>query len=202
MTDATDETGLSGTGRLHDLFLKIESMTPGEYKNGGENLNIKFNFYDSPFGKIVIASTDKGICYLAFCKGEDDELKNLKSHFPKASFTKETASEHDGAVSFFQRDFSYSKKLNLHLKGTSFQIKVWKALLTIPEKSLSTYGQLAAQIGKAGASRAVGSAIGANPIAYLIPCHRVIRSGGEFGNYMWGSSRKQAIIGWEQSLTK
>src|SRR6266536_2153824 len=166
VSDATFETGLSSPGRLHDLFISIEGMTPGEYKNGGENLEINYSYAETPFGDIIIASTQKGICHIAFMQDDTDELNNLS-------------------------------KIKLHLKATPFQLKVWQALLNIPLGGVSTYSNLAKNIQLPNGSRAVGTACGSNPVAYLIPCHRVIKSTGLIGEYHWGSTRKTAILGWE-----
>ena len=158
--DTACEVGLSGTGWLHDLFVRIEGMTPGEYKNGGENLFIRYSFAESPFGQTFVASTAKGICCLEFADNPADSLARL-------------------------------------LKGTDFQLKVWEALLKIPLGGLATYGDIAVGIHHPKACRAVGTAVGDNPVAFLIPCHRVIRATGEWGNYRWGEVRKTALIGWE-----
>ncbi|TGL50843.1 methylated-DNA--[protein]-cysteine S-methyltransferase [Leptospira wolffii] len=197
LLDAAFESGLSGTGRLHDLFVNIEGMTPGEYKNGGESLSINYRFSESSFGRIIIASTHKGICYLAFCDDQRKTFSELKSIFPNANFQEKTDTIQDDLLDFLNRDWKEWKRVKLHLKGTDFQIKVWESLLRIPPGSLTTYGDLAKSIGNPNASRAVGSAVGDNPVAFLIPCHRVIRSNGEFGEYHWGDSRKAAMIGWE-----
>lgn len=195
--DASIDSGLSGSGRLHDLFIRIEGMTPGEFKNGGENLKIKYNFFESPFGKIIIASTQKGICHLAFGEDENISFLTLKSNFPNANFKKITDNYQEVAARFFTADHENLTLLKLHLKGTDFQLKVWEALLKIPEGQLTTYGKIAREIKIPKASRAVGTAVGANPVAWLIPCHRVIQSSGILGGYHWGTSRKAAIIGWE-----
>ena len=195
--EAAYETGLSSTGRLHDLFVNIEGMTPAEYKNGGKGLDIHYDFLESPFGKIIVASTRKGICFMAFYDEEMLALSTLKSHFPNAHFTQKTDSSQENALGIFSHDPSKINQLKLHLKGTDFQLKVWETLLKIPSGKLATYGMIANEIEKPKASRAVGTAIGSNPVAFLIPCHRVIQSTGAFGGYMWGSTRKTAIIGWE-----
>jgi AraC family transcriptional regulator of adaptative response/methylated-DNA-[protein]-cysteine methyltransferase len=195
--ETTIESGLSGSGRLHDLFIKIEGMTPGEFKSGGENLHINYSFFESPFGKILVASTPKGICSLSFADEEIDAVASLQNKFPNASFENATDNFQKNAVSIFSADWRNLPLIKLHLKGTGFQLKVWEALLKIPSGELTTYGKIAGQIKMPNASRAVGSAIGANPIAWLIPCHRVIQSTGIFGGYHWGTTRKAAIIGWE-----
>ncbi|MFT3682298.1 MAG: methylated-DNA--[protein]-cysteine S-methyltransferase [Ferruginibacter sp.] len=199
LADISFETGLSGTSRLHDLFVNIEGMTPGEYKNGGAALHINYSFAETPFGNIIVASTTKGICHLAFAINEKEALKELKQRFPNAAFKQVVDTIQQNALFIFTQDWKELAGVKLHLKGTDFQIKIWEALLKIPMGNLSTYGQLASAIGNPSASRAVGTAIGDNPVAFLIPCHRVIRSTGAFGEYHWSSVRKTAIIGWESS---
>jgi AraC family transcriptional regulator, regulatory protein of adaptative response / methylated-DNA-[protein]-cysteine methyltransferase len=199
--DAAYETGLSGTGRLHDLFIKIEGMTPGEFKNGGENLQINYSYAESPFGNILVASTTKGICYMAFADNEQQALTNLMQHFPNAQLKQMVDLIQQNALYIFTHDWSKLNQIKLHLKGTDFQLKVWEALLKIPMGKLSTYGSIAEEIKNPNASRAVGTAIGSNPVAFLIPCHRVIQSTGTFGGYMWGPTRKTTIIGWEAAKT-
>ncbi|MGZ3820351.1 MAG: bifunctional helix-turn-helix domain-containing protein/methylated-DNA--[protein]-cysteine S-methyltransferase [Mucilaginibacter sp.] len=195
--DAAFATGLSGTGRLHDLFINIEGMTPAEYKNGGKALSINYSFAESQFGNIIVASTSKGICYLAFADEREEALAQLKAQFPNAGYQRVVDMIQQNALFIFKKDWSKLSAVKLHLKGTAFQLKVWDALLHIPMGGLFSYGLLAQNIHLPTASRAVGSAIGDNPVAFLIPCHRVIRSTGEFGQYHWGSTRKSAIIGWE-----
>lgn len=197
--DTAYETGLSSTSRLHDLFVNIEGMSPAEYKNGGKSLNISYSFSESPFGKVIAAFTEKGICYMAFENDKETALGNLKSKFPNASFLEKQDELQKNALSIFNTDWTKLNTVKLHLKGTDFQLKVWESLLSIPMGKLSTYGNLAEKIGNSKASRAVGTAIGSNPVAFLIPCHRVIQSSGNIGGYMWGSERKQLIIGWESS---
>lgn len=191
------ETGLSSTGRLHDLFINIEGMTPAEYKSGGKDLEINYHFSESPFGNIIVASTTKGICFMAFYEDESVALSILKKHFPNANFVQKTDVIQENALRIFRHEPSKLPQIKLHLKGTDFQLKVWETLLKIPSGKLATYGMIAHEIEKPKASRAVGTAIGSNPVAFLIPCHRVIQSTGMFGGYMWGSTRKTAIIGWE-----
>jgi AraC family transcriptional regulator, regulatory protein of adaptative response / methylated-DNA-[protein]-cysteine methyltransferase len=199
--DAAYETGLSGTGRLHDLFIKIEGMTPGEFKNGGENLFINYSYAESPFGHILVASTAKGICYIAFADDQQKALLDLREHFPKAQLRQMVDLVQQNALYIFTHDWSRLHQIKLHLKGTDFQLKVWEALLKIPMGQLATYGSIAQHIQQPNASRAVGTAIGSNPVAFLIPCHRVIQSTGSIGGYMWGPTRKTAIIGWEAAKT-
>lgn len=202
LVDAAAETGLSGTSRLHDLFINIESMTPGDYKNAGQNLSINYSLSTTHFGQIIIASTKLGICHIAF---EDDEviaLSNLKSKFSNASFQEDIDNFQQNALNFFNIDWDKVNQIKLHLKGTEFQLKVWETLLTLPIGTLTSYGSIANKINKPKASRAVGTAVGSNPIAFLIPCHRVIQQSGDLGGYMWGETRKSAIIGWEASQLK
>ncbi|MBT28344.1 MAG: cysteine methyltransferase [Thalassobius sp.] len=197
LSDAAFETGLSGTGRLHDLFIKIEGMTPGEFKNGGESLAINYSFAESPFGNLLVASTKKGICYLAFADDENKAIADLRSYFPKAHFRQIADLVQQNALYIFSHDWSKIDQIKLHLKGTDFQLKVWEALLSIPVGQLATYGDIAQQMNRPKAMRAVGTAAGKNPVAFLIPCHRMIQSTGALGGYAWGTTRKTAIIGWE-----
>ena len=199
--DAAYETGLSGTSRLHDLFINIEGMTPGEFKNGGEQLTINYSYAESPFGSLIVASTKKGICYMAFADDQIEALAMLKNTFPNAKYYQLLDMIQQNALYIFTQDWGRLNEIKLHLKGTPFQIKVWETLLKIPIGGLSTYATIASAINNPKANRAVGSAIGNNPVAFLIPCHRVIKSTGEFGQYHWGSSRKTAIIGWEAAKT-
>ena len=195
--DTAFEAGLSGTSRLHDLFMNIEGMTPAEYKNGGQFLTINYSFAESPFGDIIVASTPKGICYLAFADDKEEAYKSLVKQFPNGTFNAIVDTMQQNALFIFTKDWSQLSNIKLHLKGTDFQLKVWEALINIPMGSLSTYAGIAKTINNPAASRAVGSAVGDNPVAFLIPCHRVIKSTGEFGQYHWGANRKSAIIGWE-----
>ncbi|NIG53365.1 methylated-DNA--[protein]-cysteine S-methyltransferase [Chitinophaga sp. Cy-1792] len=202
LLDAAFETGLSGTSRLHDLFINIESMTPGEYKNGGKTLHINYSFAESPFGNILVASTAKGICYMAFADEPATALQELYACFPEAEFSQMTDIMQQNALYIFRQQPASLPEIKLHLKGTPFQLKVWEALLKIPMGNLRTYSQIAESIQHPKASRAVGTAIGSNPVAFLIPCHRVIRASGETGEYHWGSTRKTAILGWEAARTQ
>jgi len=196
--DAAFETGLSGTGRLHDLFIKVEGMTPGEYKNGGAQLHIHYSFAESPFGTLIVASTPKGICHMAFAdQGPEAALAALKKSFPGAGYQQLTDQIQQNALFIFNQDWSRLGEIKLHLKGTPFQLKVWETLLKIPMGEVSTYTGVAEKLNNPKASRAVGSAVAGNPVAFLIPCHRVIKATGEFGEYHWGSTRKTAMIGWE-----
>jgi AraC family transcriptional regulator of adaptative response/methylated-DNA-[protein]-cysteine methyltransferase len=200
--DAAYETGLSGTGRLHDLFVNIEGMTPGEYRNGGEDLTIHYSIQQCRFGKYIIASTDKGISNLSFFEGSTaSAVAALKEHWPNASLLAGTDSNQQKVINFFNNNTGDDSAIKLHLRGTPFQLKVWHALLHIPQGDLSTYGGIAEHINQPSASRAVGTAIGSNPVGYIIPCHRVIKSIGETGGYRWGGIRKKAMLAWEASKT-
>jgi AraC family transcriptional regulator of adaptative response/methylated-DNA-[protein]-cysteine methyltransferase len=195
--EAAHEIGLSSTSRLHDLFIKIEGMTPAEYKNGGKLLTINYSFAQSPFGNIIVAATQKGICHIAFIENKNQAFSMLQQHFPNANFNACFDLKQQNAIAIFTHDWQQLNHIKLHLKGTPFQLKIWETLLKIPLGQLSTYGNIAQKIGNPNASRAVGTAIGDNPVAFLIPCHRVIQSTGKLGGYMWGTTRKTAIIGWE-----
>jgi AraC family transcriptional regulator of adaptative response/methylated-DNA-[protein]-cysteine methyltransferase len=202
VAEAAYETGLSGTGRLHDLFVTLEAMTPGEYRHGGAALAIQYSFGDSPFGTYLVASTAKGICKLAFMEDEAVALTELREEWPNATLIAEKSAFHAQVARFFARVFAPADRLHLHLKGTAFQLKIWESLLRVPEGELRTYAQVAAAAESGAAVRAAGTAIGANPVGYLIPCHRVIRGTGELGQYRWGATRKAALVGWEGARTQ
>jgi AraC family transcriptional regulator of adaptative response/methylated-DNA-[protein]-cysteine methyltransferase len=200
LEEVSHKTGLSSSSRLHDLFLSIEAMTPGEFKNGGEKLVICTSNQITPFGEVMVASTQKGICRLMFVDDGEESRNLLEAEFPNAKIQQKEEKSHLRATAFFNSEQSGTEKLRLHLKGTPFQLKIWGALLSIPSGNLATYSSIAEKAGNPRASRAAGSAIGQNPVAYLIPCHRVIRSTGVIGNYRWGSSRKRAMIGREAAI--
>ena len=195
--DAAFEAGLSGPGRLHDLVISTESVTPGEVRTQGAGINFKYGFGETPFGRALLGWCDRGITFLAFTstRGDDEALAEFEQQWQAANLTLDDKS----AASKLEQIFTPSghKNLKLWLRGSPFQLKVWQALLLIPENHCISYGHLADLIGKQGASRAVGSAVGANPIAWLIPCHRVIRAVGGLGGYRWGLETKQAILGRE-----
>lgn len=195
--DTAFEVGLSGTSRLHDLFINIEGMTPAEYKNEGSYLTINYSFALSPFGKIIVASTPKGICHMSFAEDHEEAIKNLTSIFPKANYQNSADEIQKNAIRIFNLDWESLDKIKLHIKGSDFQIKVWQALLNIPMGQLSSYQNIANLIKSPKANRAVGNAVGQNPVAYLIPCHRIIQSTGALGDYHWGHIRKTSMIGWE-----
>jgi AraC family transcriptional regulator, regulatory protein of adaptative response / methylated-DNA-[protein]-cysteine methyltransferase len=196
LADTSFETGLTGTGRLHDLFIQIEAMTPGEYQHGGKHLHIYYSTAETLFGDILIGSTNKGICHISFVNGTAAILE-LKTKYPSAMLEQKKDLHQQNVLEIFKHTEFNPDKIKLYLKGTPFQIKVWSALLEIREGSLTSYQEIAQRIGKPKASRAVGTAIGNNPIAYIIPCHRVITGSGKMGGYHWGLNRKTAMIGWE-----
>jgi AraC family transcriptional regulator of adaptative response/methylated-DNA-[protein]-cysteine methyltransferase len=198
LLDVSIDLGLSGTSRLHDLFVSLEAMTPGEYKQKGNNLLIKYRFAESLFGRIFIATTEKGICSIQFSKDINESLINLKKEFSNATFQEGSNENLEKAIHYLTNPMISLSNIKLHVKGTGFQLKVWEALLKIPFGQISTYGELAGSIQNSKASRAVGSALAKNPIAYLIPCHRVIQSTGKIGEYHWNSDRKTAMLGWER----
>ncbi|EAR62390.1 methylated-DNA--[protein]-cysteine S-methyltransferase [Neptuniibacter caesariensis] len=194
--DAAEEAGVSGVGRMHDLLVTCEAMSPGEIKRQGEGLYISYGLAFSPFGQVLIAWTDRGVCYLMFGDVFDSLFCGLRQEWPNAVFCRKDLEASGLAEKIFT---PADKPLPLHLllKGTNFQIKVWEALLKVREADLVSYSQLARLCESPKAARAVGSAVGKNKIAYLIPCHRVVRETGEIGQYRWGSDRKAAMLGWE-----
>ena len=196
LLDTTHQVGLSSLGRLHDLFVTTEAVTPGEYKSRGEGVTIRYGIHLTPFGKCLIGLTERGICHLGFVQtSEGDAIDNLVSDWKEASMIEDYRATAALVEPIF--DLRYNtriKPLTLHLRGTNFQLKVWEALLAIPAGSVTTYEGIASRIGKPAATRAVGTAVGNNPIAVLIPCHRVIRKVGEFGNYRYGALRKKALL--------
>ncbi|MCT4580346.1 MAG: methylated-DNA--[protein]-cysteine S-methyltransferase [Flavobacteriales bacterium] len=197
--DTSFESGFSSTSRLHDLFIKIEGMTPAEYKNDGQNLKIDYSFFESQFGLMLIASTHKGVCFMHFIATKLEGIALLKQHFSKAQLLEQETVFHRKARAIYTQEWSEITALKLHLKGSDFQLKVWESLLKIPQGELSTYQNIANEIERPKASRAIGTAIGKNPVALLIPCHRVIQTSGKLGGYMWGLTRKQALLAWELS---
>jgi len=200
LLDVTYETGLSGPARLHDLFISVEGVTPGEYKQKGNGLKIGYGIHPTPFGEALIAVSDKGVCHLSFLQPNElqQEIEILKKKWDQAELAENLGLTSSIVHQIFNRsNHNQSAPLPLHLKGTNFQIKVWEALLKIPTGSILSYQDIAALIGQPKATRAVATAVAQNPIAYLIPCHRVIQKMGVFGQYHGGRTRKQAILGWE-----
>jgi len=200
--DTSLEAGLSGPSRLHDLFVTFEAMTPGEFKNKGEGLEISYGYHPTPFGRCLLATTDRGICHLSFVEDDSQSLQQLMADWPNSEFSQDQQRTQPLVDQIFSSaKQKQSKPVHLLLKGTNFQVKVWEALLKIPEGSVVSYNDVAALIEQPTATRAVAGAGAKNPVAYLIPCHRVIRKMGAIHNYRWGASRKKAIIGWEASRT-
>jgi AraC family transcriptional regulator of adaptative response/methylated-DNA-[protein]-cysteine methyltransferase len=201
--DTALDAGLSGPGRLHDLCVTLEAASPGEMKNGGVGMQIDYGFVETPFGEALIAESKRGICHLTFVdrRGRDGARDLLKSEWPSAKLNRNDAQMSELCARIFTqlRDGSARPNLRAFVRGTPFQIRVWRALLQIPLGSLTSYGRLAKLIGQSKAARAVGSAVGANPISFIIPCHRVIRETGALGNYGGGKIRKRAMVGWELS---
>jgi AraC family transcriptional regulator of adaptative response/methylated-DNA-[protein]-cysteine methyltransferase len=199
--DVALESGLSGPGRLHDLCVNLEAATPGELKSGGAGWQIDFGFADSPFGRCLIAEGPRGICHLSFTANEKAASAELQGNWPQATLEHDDSLAGRLAVKIFAEPSQTPSHptLRAFVRGTAFQIRVWRALLQVPFGSLTTYGRLATAIGRPAAARAVGTAVGQNPLAYLIPCHRVIRETGIVGNYHWGPIRKRAMIARESS---
>jgi AraC family transcriptional regulator of adaptative response/methylated-DNA-[protein]-cysteine methyltransferase len=198
--DAAYAAGLSAPSRLHDLMINATATTPGEHRQLGDGLLIRYGVHDTMFGQAFIAVTDRGICQLGFCANTDDastELASLRQRWPRAEILEATDATAPFADAIRRHDAA--TPLALHLKGTNFQLQVWQALLRVPLGSVTTYDAIAKEIGAPTAHRAVGTAIGRNPIAMLIPCHRVIRKSGAVGDYHWGSTRKQALLAWESA---
>jgi len=203
LLDTTHQTGLSSLGRLHDLFVNTEAVSPGEYKSRGEGVTIRYGIHPTPFGKCLIATTDRGICHLGFVQtSEGEAIDKLVADWKQAKMIE----DHPATASLIKPIFDLrygvrrGEPLRVYLRGTNFQLKVWEALLQIPTGAVTTYEGIASRIGKPSATRAVGTAIGHNPIAVLIPCHRVIRKVGDFGNYRYGALRKKALLAREFSV--
>jgi AraC family transcriptional regulator of adaptative response/methylated-DNA-[protein]-cysteine methyltransferase len=195
--EAAEAAGLSGTGRLHDLFLRWEAMRPGEFARGGAGLMIRHGWFDTPFGEALAMGTGRGLCGLAFTAetGRDAAMADLCARWPEARYE-----EAPGAISpWVAAAFSGRGEAALHMIGAPFQIKVWEALLTIPSGHVTTYSEIARAIGHPRAVRAVGTAVGRNPVSYLIPCHRALRKSGALGGYHWGLPVKRALLAWESA---
>lgn len=198
--EAADAAGLSSQSRVYDLFTTLEAVTPAEYKLHGAGIRIDYGFHPTPFGKCVIGVTPRGICWLSFISADQEErlaLEEMKTSWYNSIFHEDTDLTSAFVIQIFQG--SSVKKLHLLVKGTNFQVKVWEALLQIPAGALTTYQEIARKIECPRAMQAVGSAVGSNAIAYLIPCHRVIRKDGILGEYRWSAARKKSIIGWEMA---
>jgi AraC family transcriptional regulator of adaptative response/methylated-DNA-[protein]-cysteine methyltransferase len=198
--EATYEVGLSGPSRLHDLFVTHEAMSPGEYKSGGTGLKIEFGFHPSPFGTALVMATPRGLCGLAFSdEGEESAaLADMRARWPRASYAEDPARTAPLAQRIFdQSTWRKDRPLRIVLIGTDFELRVWETLLSIPMGKLATYSDIAAKVCSPAAARAVGAAVGKNPVCFVVPCHRVIGKSGELTGYHWGLTRKRAILGWE-----
>jgi AraC family transcriptional regulator, regulatory protein of adaptative response / methylated-DNA-[protein]-cysteine methyltransferase len=201
--DCAHEVGLSGGSRLHDLFVDHEAMTPGDYKRGGEGLEMAYGFHPSPFGEALLMVTDRGVAALAFVNEDDgqtreDVLAELRRRWPLARYVEapETTLPHFNRI-FDPAEWRPERPVRLVLIGTDFEIRVWEALLRIPMGRAVSYSDVARYLGRPAAARAVGAAVGRNPISFVVPCHRVLRGDGSLGGYHWGLTRKKALIGWE-----
>lgn len=199
--DTALATGLSGGGRLHDLFVRWEAMSPGDYARAGEGLVIRWGWFDTPFGQTVVMGTERGICGMGFAAGlgEDGAVADLQRRWPKATFVQDVAPLAGWVAAAFG---GAGGKVPLYLIGAPFQIKVWEALLRVPTGHVTSYSQLAGAVGLPRAVRAVGTAVGRNPVSFLIPCHRALRKSGELGGYHWGLPVKRAILAWEAARTQ
>lgn len=204
LLEASMELGLSGPGRLHDLFVTHEAMSPGEWKTRGAGLEIAYGFHNSRFGRALVMATARGLCGLAFADNGDERaaLDDMTRRWPDAIYTENTdATAPYAARAFDPHLWKADQPLRVVLIGTDFEVRVWEGLLTIPPGKLNSYSGLAAQIGKANAPRAVGAAVGKNPISFVVPCHRVIGKSGALTGYHWGLTRKRAMLGWEAATT-
>lgn len=202
--DTAHEVGLSGTGRLHDLFLRWEAMSPGDYATGGAGLTIYWGWFDSPFGPALVMGTDKGLCGLGFASetGEAAAMEDLSSRWPKAQFSEDPKRLEPWVMNAFGTGSKTDEKTPMVLIGAPFQIKVWEALLAIPSGHVTTYSEIAQSIGSPKAVRAVGTAVGRNPVSWLIPCHRALRKSGGLGGYHWGLPVKRAMLAYEAAQTE
>ncbi len=199
LIEAAEKAGLSGQSRVYDLFTTLEAVTPQEHKSHGTGLRIEYGFHETPFGMALIGVTERGICWLSFLQADHDprtELTSMKEHWHNSTFHEDTILTRSFIDRIFHRQQD-DAKLHVLVKGTNFQVKVWEALLRLPTGNVTTYQNLAIDINNPKALQAVGSAVGSNHIAYLIPCHRVIRKDGILGEYRWDPVRKKAMIGWE-----
>ncbi len=202
--EAAHEVGLSGTGRLHDLFLRWEAMSPGEFARHGEGLQIYWGWFDSPFGLALVMGTEKGICGLALAAemGEEAAMEDLTSRWPKAEFIEDPMMLRPWVLTAFGAEDGALDRAPLYLIGAPFQIKVWEALLRVPTGQVTTYSDIASAIGNPKAVRAVGTAVGRNPVSWLIPCHRALRKSGALGGYHWGLPVKRAMLAFEAARTE
>ena len=198
--DASYEVGLSGPGRLHDLFVTHESMSPGEWKSGGEGLTIHYGFHPSVFGTALVMTTDRGLCGLAFADAgkEKATLADMRRRWPKANYVEDSARTAPLTARIFDKKlWRPDRPLRVVMIGTDFEVRVWETLLRIPMGRATTYSDVAGSIGSPKASRAVGAAVGKNPLSFVVPCHRVLGKSGDITGYHWGLTRKRAMLGWE-----
>ena len=198
--DASFEVGLSGPGRLHDLFVTHEAMSPGEWKSGGDGLTISYGFHPSPFGTALVMATERGLAGLAFADPGEEEaaLADMRSRWPKASYVDDKARTAVLARRIFDpKLWRADRPLRVVLIGTDFEVRVWEALLRIPMGRATTYSDIAVKLGATKAARAVGAAVGKNPLSFVVPCHRVLGKSGDITGYHWGLTRKRAMLGWE-----
>jgi AraC family transcriptional regulator of adaptative response/methylated-DNA-[protein]-cysteine methyltransferase len=198
--DATYEVGLSGPGRLHDLFVTHEAMSPGEWKSGGEGLTVFFGFHPSPFGSALVMATERGLAGLAFADPGEERaaLADMKARWPRAAYVEDSARTAAIARRIFDSSqWQQDKPLRVVLIGTDWEVRVWETLLQIPMGRLTTYSDIASKIHKPAAARAVGAAVGKNPVSFVVPCHRVVGKSGDLTGYHWGITRKRAMLGWE-----
>jgi len=203
LVEVAEAAGLSSQSRVYDLFTTLEAVTPQEYKQSGAGIRIEYGMHETPFGDALIGVTERGVCWLSFINTDEDprfQLENMKEHWHNSVFHQDqnVTMEFAGKI-FSRKEMKAPEKIHLFVKGTNFQIKVWEALLKLPLGNVTTYQDIATQIQNPKAMQAVGSAVGSNHIAYLIPCHRVIRKDGILGEYRWSSSRKKSMIGWEMA---
>lgn len=206
LLDAAHEVGLSGPGRLHDLFVTHEAMSPGEYKAGGEGLEIAYGFHPSPFGEALVMATPRGLAGLAFCddeSGRETMLADMQARWPRASYREGAAATAPLSARIFNpARWRPGTPLRLVLIGSDFELKVWQTLLKVPAGRATSYGAIAAHLGKPRAARAVGAAVGRNPLSFVVPCHRVLGKDGTLTGYHWGLTRKRAMLGWEAGLAR
>jgi AraC family transcriptional regulator of adaptative response/methylated-DNA-[protein]-cysteine methyltransferase len=200
LLDVSDSVGLSSSSRLHDHFVQLEAASPGEYKAGGADMEIQYSVADSPFGDVFIAVTPRGICKLSFLSNNiDQHIADLHGQWPNARLIKQISDTTKMVEALFAGEQNIKEPLSLYVRGTNFQVNVWRALLQIEPGCINSYGQVATAVGRPKASRAVGTAIGSNPVGFFIPCHRVLQQNGKIGGYLWGETRKHAIHAWESA---
>ena len=200
LLDVSDSVGLSSSSRLHDHFVQLEAASPGEFKAGGADMEIQYSVADSPFGDVFIAVTPRGICKLSFLSNNiDQHIADLHGQWPNARLIKQISETTKIVEALFAGEQNINEPLSLYVRGTNFQVNVWRALLQIEPGCINSYGQVATAVGRPKASRAVGTAIGSNPVGFFIPCHRVLQQNGKIGGYLWGETRKHAIHAWESA---